>query len=231
MPAATALFACLFAHKKLTKTHKSLQKLENGKSQMNPPADLHPDSPIAQPILQTERLILRAFTLDDAPAVNELLVDKEIAANTQLIPFPYTLEMATEWIKPQKQIWQEGRAAVFAICLDDPSKQGRVVGAVGLEIDSIHERAEMGYWLGKDYWGQGYCTEAATALVEFGFRQLGLNRIFAYHMTRNPASGRVLEKLGMTHEGILKQHVKKWGQFENVALLGILRPSTETEET
>jgi len=69
---------------------------------MNPPPDKHPDSPIAQPVLRTERLILRAFTLDDAATVNELLADKEIAANTQLIPFPYEIEMATEWIEPQK---------------------------------------------------------------------------------------------------------------------------------
>lgn len=192
---------------------------------MNPPTDQNPASPIAQPILRTERLILRPFTLDDAAAVNELLADKEIAANTQLIPFPYSAQMATEWIEPQMKTWQEGRAAVFAVCLADQSEQGTVIGAVGLEIDSAHERAEMGYWVGLAHWGKGYCTEAATAVIEFGFEQLGINRVFAYHMLRNPASGRVMEKLGMTREGELKQHAKKWGIFEDVALFGILRPS------
>jgi len=61
-------------------------------------------------------------------------------------------------------------------------------------------------------------------VIEFGFQQLGLNRVFAYHMLRNPASGRVMQKLGMTQEGVLKQHAKKWGKFEDVALFGILRP-------
>jgi RimJ/RimL family protein N-acetyltransferase len=192
---------------------------------MNFPADPHPDSPIAQPILRTERLILRAFTLDDAVRVNELLADKEIAANTQLIPFPYAIEMATQWIEPQSKTWEEGRAAVFAVCLPDPSEQGTVIGVVGLEIDSVHERAELGYWVGLEHWGKGYCTEAAATVIEFGFEQLGLNRIFAYHMLRNPASGRVMQKLGMTQEGVLKRHVKKWGIFEDVALFGILRHS------
>ena len=192
---------------------------------MNRSADQHPDAPIDQPVLRTERLILRAFTLDDALAVNELLADKEIAANTQLIPFPYTVQMAVEWIEPQTKAWQEGRAAVFTLCLSSQSEQGTVIGAVGLEIDSAHERAEMGYWVGKKYWGSGYCTEAATAVIDFGFKQLGLNRVFAYHMLRNGASGRVMQKLGMTQEGTLNQHVKKWGKFEDVALYGILRRS------
>lgn len=192
---------------------------------MKPTSDQHPDTPIAQPILRTQRLILRAFTLDDAATVNGLLADKEIAANTQLIPFPYSAEMATQWIEPQMKTWQEGRAVVFAVCLPDQSNHGTVIGAVGLEIDSVHERGEMGYWVGLDHWAKGFCTEAAAAVIEFGFEQLGLNRVFAYHMLRNPASGRVMEKLGMTREGVLKQHVKKWGKFEDVAVFGILRPS------
>jgi RimJ/RimL family protein N-acetyltransferase len=118
---------------------------------------------------------------------------------------------------------------VFAICLAGKSKQGTLVGAVGLEINSAHERAEMGYWVGKTFWGSGYCTEAAEAVIDFGFKQLGLNRVIAYHMLRNPASGRVMEKLGMKQEGVLKQHVKKWGTFEDVALYGILRRSKKSK--
>jgi len=193
---------------------------------MNPNTDEYPESPIDQPVLRTERLILRAISMDDAAVINELLADKEIAANTELIPFPYKIEMAEEWIEPQQKTWQEGRAAVFAICLPTTSGQGTLIGVVGLEINSAHERAELGYWVGKQYWGNGYCTEAAAALIEYGFEQLGLHRILAYHMLRNPASGRVMQKLGMTHEGVLKQHVKKWGKFEDMALFGILRPST-----
>ena len=84
-------------------------------------------------------------------------------------------------------------------------------------------RAELGYWIGKPYWGQGYCTEAARATLDFGFEQLGLNRIFAHHFARNPASGRVMQKIGMTREGRLRQHVKKWDAFEDLELYGILK--------
>ena len=198
---------------------------------MHRPHEEHPDSPIDQPTLQTQRLILRALTVDDAAAINELLGDKQIAANTQLIPFPYSIDLAREWIEPQARIWQEGRAAVFAICLANQSGKGSVIGVVGLEVDSAHERGELGYWVGVSHWGKGYCTEAASAVIEFGFEQLGLHRIFAYHMIRNPASGRVMQKLGMSQEGVLRHHAKKWGVFEDVAIFGILRPSTAANKS
>lgn len=204
------------------------------------------ESPIPQPQLQTSRLELRAFSMDDAPAVNELLKEKDIAANTQLIAFPYSTELARQWIAPQENNWQQGKAAVFAVCFnrqqneqtgtigksDDSafpttSSTTSLIGVVGLEIDSPHERAELGYWIGKPWWGRGYCTEASAAVIEFGFECLGLNRIFAYHMVHNEASGRVMEKLGMQREGVLKQHVKKWGRFEDTAIYGILRTAKQ----
>ena len=202
--------------------------------------------PISQPRLQTRRLELRAFSMGDAPAINELLKDKAIAANTQLMHFPYSTELARQWIAPQESNWKNGEAAVFAVCVNRQlneqtatigksagsdfstvSTATPVIGVVGLEIDSLHERAELGYWIGKSWWGRGYCTEASAAVIEFGFECLGLNRIFAYHMVRNEASGRVMEKLGMRREGVLKQHVKKWGRFEDTAVYGVLRTTKQ----
>ena len=81
----------------------------------------------------------------------------------------------------------------------------------------------MGYWIGVPYWNKGYCSEAAKALIGYGFDELGLNRVFAEHMVRNPASGRVMEKAGMTYEGTLRQHVKKWDRYEDLKVYGILR--------
>ena len=98
-----------------------------------------------------------------------------------------------------------------------------MIGAVGLRIEREDQRAELGYWIGRPYWNQGYCTEAARAVLDFGFEQLGLNRIYASHFTRNPASGRVMQKLGMTHEGRLRQHVRKWDAFEDVEVYAVLR--------
>ena len=101
---------------------------------------------------------------------------------------------------------------------------GQLVGSVGLrDIDREHSQAEMGFWIAVDCWGRGYATEGAQALLRFGFEALKLNRIYAHHMLRNPASGRVLEKIGMRQEGVLRQRVRKWGVFEDVAVLAILK--------
>ncbi len=73
------------------------------------------------------------------------------------------------------------------------------------------------------YWGQGFATEASRAVVRFGLETLGLNRLYAHHMARNPASGRVLERIGMQREGVLRRRVRKWGRFEDVVIYALLR--------
>ena len=90
-------------------------------------------------------------------------------------------------------------------------------------IDAEHSHAEMSCWVGVEWWGQGFATEAALAVLRLGFEQLKLNRIAAFHMVRNPASGRVLERIGMKREGLLRQCVRKWDRFEDVVLTAILR--------
>lgn len=99
---------------------------------------------------------------------------------------------------------------------------GDLVGAIGLVVQPEHARAEMGYWIGVPFWNCGYATEAARAVLVFGFVELKLNRIYATYLTRNPASGRVMQKVGMRNEGLFRQHVKKWDEFEDLALCGIL---------
>jgi [ribosomal protein S5]-alanine N-acetyltransferase len=86
----------------------------------------------------------------------------------------------------------------------------------------------IGAWVGKPNWRHGFATEAAVAVLRYGFKVLGLHRIYARHFKRNPASGRVLQKLGMTYEGCRRQHVMKWGVFEDMELYGILRTDDET---
>jgi RimJ/RimL family protein N-acetyltransferase len=172
-----------------------------------------------QPELVTERLLLRPFTLADAPTVQKLAGDRDIASVTLNIPHPYEDGMAEEWIGTHEKAFEEGKEVVFAVVLHE---NDALIGAVGLMINQEHERAEMGYWIGKPYWGNGYCTEAARAMLGYGFNTLGLNRIHATHLTRNPASGRVMEKIGMTSEGHLRQHVKKWDVFEDLEQYAIL---------
>ena len=93
---------------------------------------------------------------------------------------------------------------------------------MGLHPEMPHRHAELGYWIGVPYWGNGYATEAAKAVVRYGFEQIKLNRIFAHHFKHNPASGKVLRNIGMKYEGCMRQHVLKWGQFVDLELYSIL---------
>lgn len=171
------------------------------------------------PTLYTERLILRPYTIWDADDLQKIINDKDIASTMMTIPYPYTLEDAIEWLSQRDEKFEETGSPEFAITHRDEY----FIGGLGLRINKEHKNAEIGYWIGKSYWGKGYCTEAARAVVKYGFEVLKLNRVYATHMTRNPASGRVMQKIGMKHEGHLRQHRKKLDKFEDMELYGILR--------
>lgn len=176
---------------------------------------------ITQPKLATTRLVLRPLNLADVPTVQRLAGRREIAATTLSIPHPYSEQQAEDWITAQTDACAQGKGVVFAI---ESVQEKQLIGTMGLrDIDGEHCRAEMGFWIGMEWWGRGYATEAAWAVIRYGFESLGLNRIYAHHMVRNPASGRVLEKIGMTKEGLLRQPLRKWGVFEDVVLWAILR--------
>jgi [ribosomal protein S5]-alanine N-acetyltransferase len=170
-----------------------------------------------QPTLTTERLILRPFVLEDASTVQRLAGDRAVADTTERIPHPYEDGMAEAWIATHAPQFRERKECTFAIVLKDDQQ---VIGGVSLTLTMAHSRGELGYWVGREFWNRGYCTEAARAIVEYGFSVLGLNRIQARHLTRNPASGCVMAKLGMQHEGCLRQHTRKWDVFEDVDLYG-----------
>lgn len=171
------------------------------------------------PDLITERLHLRPFTLKDAPEVAEYCRDWDVARMTSNIPHPYDESMAREWISSHPQAFEKGEAVTFAITKQDT---GELVGAIGIHLDSANHAAEFGYWIGKPFWNRGYATEASKAVIGFGFEKLGLNRIYARHMTKNPASGRVMQKSGMSFEGILRQSLYRHDAFEDTAIYSIL---------
>jgi ribosomal-protein-alanine N-acetyltransferase len=173
-----------------------------------------------QPTLQTKRLTLRPFKLSDAGDTKRLVGDRAIADTALNIPHPFEDGMAEEWIAPQGSGFEEDKEATFAVTLREGES---LIGVMGLKIERQHERAMLSYWIGKAHWGRGYCTEAGRTILGYGFTKLGLNRIHANHISRNPASGRVMQKLGMTHEGRGRQHAKHWGVFENLEFYAILR--------
>lgn len=175
---------------------------------------------IKHPIITTERLLLRPFRLADARDIQRLAGDRAIADTTLNIPHPYEDGMAEEWIEKHQARVEAGELVNFAIVLQ---ASGELIGAMGLQLEPRFKRAEMAYFVGKPYWGRGYCTEAARAVMDLGFGTLNLNRIHASHISRNPASGRVMVKLGMVHEGCQRQHIHKWDRFEDLELYGIVK--------
>lgn len=127
--------------------------------------------------------------------------------------------MAEKWINTHQEEFERGRSLDLAIVLRETA---RLCGAIGITINSNYNNAELGYWIGVPYWGRGYCTEAAKGAIAYGFESLDLHKIYASHLTRNPASGRVLQKIGMISEGCLRQHIKHWGVYEDIAIYGLL---------
>ena len=134
------------------------------------------------------------------------------------IPHPYEEGMAEQWIATHRERYEKGEQVNFAIIL---RADQALIGAIGLQLARQHASAELGYWIGKPFWNRGYCTEAAQAVVRYGFDVLGLNRLHAAYFKRNPASGRVMQKLGMRSEGCLREHVKKWEVFEDREQYGL----------
>jgi RimJ/RimL family protein N-acetyltransferase len=173
----------------------------------------------SQPTLETPRLILRPFTESDGPAVERLAGAREVAETTLTIPHPYPPGGAAMWIATHPPAWEVGTTATFAM-VDRATNE--LVGCIGADIRKEDERAEIGYWVGMPFWNRGYCTEAAQAVVNFLFDSLGMNRVQARYLTRNVASGRVMQKIGMRHEGVHRQAVKKWGRFEDIGVYAIL---------
>jgi len=173
--------------------------------------------------LETARLILRPYSDADIAELLPLVGSHEVAATTLRIAHPYTEQDARAFL----QLAHEPGRIWLAITLRN---EGRQIGGIGLRGEPQHRHAELGYWLGVPYWGKGYATEAAREMVRHGFEDLNLHRIFASHFKHNPASGRILTKLGMRHEGCQREHLRKWDQYVDSELYGLLRQEWEARE-
>jgi [ribosomal protein S5]-alanine N-acetyltransferase len=176
-----------------------------------------------QPTLETPRLKLRPYTEADIPELLPLIGTREVAATTLRIAHPYTEQDAKAFLELAKdpdKLW-------LAITL---RSDGRQIGGIGLRVEKQHQHAELGYWLGVPFWGHGYATEAAADILRYGFETLALHRIFASHFKHNPASGRILKKVGMKYEGCQREHLLKWDRFVDSELYGLLRREWEARE-
>jgi len=174
----------------------------------------------------TERLVLRGFRMSDASVVQKLAGSRKIAISTLNIPHPYEDGMAEQWIDSLEPAFESGDSVNFAICLKESND---LIGAIGLGISQENKHAELGYWIAESHWGKGYATEAANEIITYGFSELDLHRIHAHHMIDNPASGKVMRKIGMAFEGTMKQHVVKWNKYKDIELYGILKETWQTK--
>jgi ribosomal-protein-alanine N-acetyltransferase len=174
-----------------------------------------------QPALETERLILRPFAASDAGDLQRWVGNFEVADTTLNIPHPYPDGAAEKFIAAQPGMYARKEAVLFALTF---KSDGRLMGGMGIHVMKKHHRGELGYWIARPFWNQGYATEAGRAVLEFGWTHWSLHKIDATHLVRNPASGRVMEKIGMVQEGILREHVLKWDRFEDVATWASLSP-------
>jgi len=180
----------------------------------------------AIPKLPTARLLLRPFVASDAPAVQRLVSAREVASRTASIPHPYPDGAAAAWIALRPEQHQSGVSTDWAIT----TAADGVVGGIGLRFSAPQLHAELGYWIGVPWWGRGFATEAASAVVRHGLRTLGLKRVHAHHMADNPASGAVLRKAGMKWEGRLRSHFQRDGRFHDMELWGVLDDEHERQE-
>ena len=172
------------------------------------------------PVLETERLILRSIEDSDVTRLAELANDPDISRGLSSMPYPYTLDVAKEWVVKCRQDYLDNEVLHFAI--SDKSHKS-FMGMVDLDMCYAHNHATAGYWIAKPYWSQGYVPEALHAAMRFAFESLEVHRINAVHFHTNPASGRVLQKVGMLHEGISRQHFLKNGSYYDLHDWGILR--------
>ncbi len=175
---------------------------------------------MSQPTLTTSRLIVRPYQMEDKPELIDLIGDPLVSKPLLIVPYPYTEKDADEWINSRQVAFEAGESAQFVVT---SKVSGVLLGGCGVIMIPKFNMAEIGYWVGRKFWGQGYTTEAARAVVDWAFDNFGLNRIYARYDVNNPASGRVMQKLGMQSEGILRQHVLKDGVYCDMAYYGLLR--------
>lgn len=180
------------------------------------PANVAPPagSPMAHLPLETERLLLRAYTRDDAAEITRLLNNTEMARFLMVIPHPFVEFDARTLVKAAWRRLTGGRGFDLLITVKDGGN--RPVGSVGVGLHDEGARGELGFWIGHDYWGRGYASEAARRMIEFATETLGVERLTGTVATDNDASLAVLAKLGFVETGRGQKHVPSTGEMREV---------------
>lgn len=174
--------------------------------------------------LHTPRLTLRRFTVDDAEDMyRNWATDENVTRFLTWEPHKSlddTRALLAEWCESYSKPFYFNWVIEY---------EGSAIGNISVpEFSEKHERAELGYCLSYEFWRRGFMTEAASAVIDFLFGEVGVNRIAINHCVHNPASGKVAEKCGMRHEGILREYMKaSTGELSDISMWGILRSDWE----
>ena len=172
------------------------------------------------PTRETDRLLLRQATMEDAADIARICAQFEVADGVLTIPHPYPPGEAERTITRWLAAHERGEAIGWVIIWRET---GEVVGTLGCSIVPDHRRGKLGYLLDPTFWGRGIATEAVTAAVAAIFQHTDLNKLEAAHWPTNVASGRVLTKCGFAHEGDLRQHHVRFGELRDIRQYGLLR--------
>ena len=165
--------------------------------------------------LESERLVLRPLTLDDAEALYEFKSDEQ---TTRYIYEPH--QDLTRTLNSMANYYLKEPIGKYAVVLKETNK---VIGIFEFRVHEHNKSGEIGYTLDSRYWGHGYMTEAGKRILEFAFNDLQLERVFAEHDTNNVASGKVMQRLGMTCDGILRKSRMFKGELIDGAYYSILK--------
>ena len=176
------------------------------------------------PTLETERLVLRKMRLDDAADLFEYASDPEVSTYTTWGPHQ-SIQDSREFLMRILSLYESDQLADWGI---EHKADAKFIGTCGFALwDPYHSRAEIGYAMSRKYWGKGLMTEAARELIDFGFHNMQLNRLQAMCMVDNIGSARVMEKSGMTYEGILRDYMYAKGRYDDLKVYSILRREWE----
>ncbi len=171
-------------------------------------------SPMAHLPLETERLLLRAYARDDEAEIARLLNDTEMARFLMVIPHPFVEFDARQLVKAAWRRLTGGRGFDLLITVKDGGD--RPVGSIGVGLHDEGARGELGFWIGRDYWGRGYASEAARRMIDFATETLGVAHITGTVAADNDASLAVLARLGFVEPGRGEKRVPSTGEMREV---------------
>jgi [ribosomal protein S5]-alanine N-acetyltransferase len=170
--------------------------------------------------METARLYLRRFTPADLQDMFAIMSDPEVARCMNWKAHE-SIDRTKELLESACREYETGDCFRWAIALKEGN---RFIGLMNVKPVFAHDRVNIGYWIGQPWWGQGYMAEALAATIRLCFESLSVNRVEADHYTDNPASGRVMEKAGMTYEGTLEQYcLGKDGKYHGCRMYSITR--------